>query len=174
MKKHQVIGLILSNILIISGFVGFLRRWFSGVSGNIVKSEQMIIFWLLGLFGIGLFLICLFLTLVGINKTGGLAFDVNGMQHKTQTSDAHKTPSASGQIAFSIFNLIFGGFLFSSVFALYALSHATIAKHATNNMQSEHSLKTAKKLNTAAISLAVVQFITVVFVMILAFIKFTE
>lgn len=159
MKKNLAIGLILSMTMCITGFIGFIANWFSGVSGNIIKPEVMLIYWLIAAIGQALSITLIILAIISIYRK----------RQPVPVSDGQPKSSVSGQIVFSFINLFAGGFLFSALFALYALSNAVNAKYEPSYQQAEHRLKTARKLNIIGAVIIGFQNMDLVLVMIFAF-----
>jgi hypothetical protein len=162
-KKYQLIGLISSMVLAASGYIGYMLSFFTIVSAEMDEPAlTFFIYWLLAALGIFLFIIFFVLTLVSIISNG----------RSTPAVNTQPLPSASGQIAFSIINMIFGGWWFSTIFALYALSHALRAKREASYEEASRRLKTAKSYNIVAIILVGMQVAAIILLMILAFSRF--
>jgi hypothetical protein len=164
MKKYHVIGLIISMILVVTGFAGYMSNFFLAMSGKNESELMIFIFWLFGAIGMVLSIIFIILALVSIFSKGP----------SIPTANNQPILPVSGQITFSIINIFLGGCLFSTIFALYALTNAVEAKKETSYSGAVHRLKTAKSLNIVAIILAGVQDITIMIVMLFAFAKFFD
>lgn len=158
MNKKLTIGLILSMTMCISGFTGFIA---TGVSDHIIKPEGILIFWLMAAIGQALSITLIILAIINIFRK----------KQPAPASDDQPKPSASGHIVFSLINIFIGGFLFSAIFALYALSYAVNTKYEPSYQQAEHRLKTARKLNIIGAALAGLLYLVLVFVVIFIFMQ---
>jgi hypothetical protein len=147
-KKFQLVGLTLSMSFAITGFLCFTVN---------VLTETTIRFnyyWIVGAVGIFLFVIFLLLLLLDIfKKRQPTSIVVNRSRSSTLRQMS---------ISFTIICLGLGIGIFSTIFALYALSNSVNTKNEVSNSLAESQLRTAKALNIIAVILLGVQWLAIV------------
>lgn len=123
------------------GFTGFLVNWFAGFSGMFdLNFKNTVVFWLVGALGVVLSLIMFIIVLAEL---------ISKYRQGPVVND-QAWPSGYGQIAFSIINILCGGYIISIIFVLYALSHVVQARYESEYDNAERQIKTAKKFNIIA------------------------
>ncbi|HAL74168.1 MAG TPA: hypothetical protein DCM45_03625 [Clostridiales bacterium] len=134
-----IIGLTVSKLLIIPGFVNFLLAFATKTD------PQYNGWWIVSGIGLALSIVFLVFILTRIFKTGQL------------------TQPQNNQIIFSSVNIVLsiGIGLLSTIFALYALDKAIIGKNTSNSSLAESQFKTAKVLNVVAFLLIVSRWLAI-------------
>ena len=150
MKNYKlhilIIGLILSKIMVIPGFVNFLLS-------IVTKAElQYNYWWIVSAIGLILSVAGLILLLLIIFKK----------RQPARTMSSQSRSAYLRQIFFSFVNIgmSLGVGLFSTIVALYALNNAIDATNVSNGTLTESLLRKANLLNIVAIILIGIQWLT--------------
>lgn len=147
-KVTMIIGLVLSKILIIPGFINILLAF---ATKTIPLYNG---WWIVSGIGLAVSIVLLSIVITNVFKNGQI----------TQVQDNQIRTLNSVQINFSFINILLslGIGLLSTIFALYALDQVISIKTTSGSSLAERQLKTAKILNITAVILIGVRWLAII------------